>query len=220
VVAQAGDGGTADIGFGCLWGMFERNDDVLFVCYDNQAYMNTGVQHSGSTPSAARTATTEVVGADPGSGFGQGKKLPLLAMAHEIPCVATSTVAQLHDLEETVERALGMRGARYLHVLAPCPLGRESDPSQTIRLARLAQEAGLFPVFEREQGRVTGVSPIRSRQPVEAYLALQRRYRHLFDAEGRVARPEIVSALQAGADRNIEGFGLLAHARAASGAGS
>ena len=123
VIGQAGDGGTVDIGFGCLSGMFERNDDVLFICYDNQAYMNTGVQRSGATPPAARTATTEAVGPEPGNTFGQGKNLPALAMAHEIPYVATATVADLHDLEAKVTRAMAFRGARYLHVLVPCPLG-------------------------------------------------------------------------------------------------
>ena len=123
VIAQGGDGGTTDIGFGCLSGMFERNDDVLYICYDNEAYMNTGVQRSSATPHAARTATTAALGDEPGAPFGQGKKLPLIAMAHEIPYVATATVADLHDLEAKVERAMAMHGARYLHVLVPCPLG-------------------------------------------------------------------------------------------------
>ena len=99
VVAQAGDGGTVDIGFGCLSGMFERNDDVLFICYDNGGYMNTGVQRSAATPPAARTATTQAVGPEPGNTFGQGKDLPRIAMAHNIPYVATATVADLHDLD-------------------------------------------------------------------------------------------------------------------------
>src|SRR3974390_3341923 len=107
VVGQGGDGGTVDIGFACLSGMFERNDDVLFICYDNEAYMNTGVQRSGATPPAARTATTEAVGPHPGNAFGQGKNLPELAMAHRIPYVATATVADLHDLEDKVTRAMG-----------------------------------------------------------------------------------------------------------------
>src|SRR5689334_5542523 len=123
VVAQGGDGGTTDIGFGCLSGMFERNDDVLYICYDNEAYMNTGVQRSSATPAAARTATTPAVGEQPGNPFGQGKNLPQIAMAHEIPYVATATVSDLHDLEAKVERAMSVRGARYLHVLVPCPLG-------------------------------------------------------------------------------------------------
>src|SRR4051794_30089412 len=92
VIGQAGDGGTVDIGFGCLSGLFERNDDVLFVCYDNQGYMNTGVQRSGATPPAARTANTKPLGDHPGNSFGQGKNVPLIAMAHEIPYVATATV--------------------------------------------------------------------------------------------------------------------------------
>src|SRR6476659_10014923 len=120
VVGQGGDGGTVDIGMACLSGMFERNDDVLYICYDNEAYMNTGVQRSGATPPAARTATTQVVGPEPGNVFGQGKSAPLIAMAHEIPYVATATVADLHDLEAKVERAMAIRGARYLHVLVSC----------------------------------------------------------------------------------------------------
>src|SRR3954465_13443184 len=123
VVGQGGDGGTVDIGFAALPGMFERNDDVLFVCYDNEAYMNTGVQRSGATPPAARTATTQAVGDAPGNPFGQGKSAPLIAMAHEIPYVATATIADLRDLEYKIERAMELRGARYLHVLVSCPLG-------------------------------------------------------------------------------------------------
>jgi len=206
VVAQAGDGGTVDIGFGCLSGMFERNDDVLFVCYDNEGYMNTGVQRSSATPPAARTATTEAVGAEPGNVFGQGKSLPLLAMAHEIPYVATATVAELRDLEYKVRRAMSMHGARYIHVLVPCPLGWQAASCDTVRLARLAKETGLFPVFEAEHGEVTAVSKIRRRLDVEEYLQLQGRYRHLF---GPAPRPDVVQRIQALADRNIRRFGLL-----------
>src|SRR6186713_3153938 len=143
VIGQAGDGGTVDIGFGCLSGMFERNDDVLFVCYDNEGYMNTGVQRSGATPPAARTATTQAVGDEPGNVFGQGKSAPLIAMAHEIPYVATATVADLRDLEAKVEHAMGLRGARYIHVLVTCPLGWGSVSADTVRIARLACETGL-----------------------------------------------------------------------------
>ncbi len=206
VVGQAGDGGTVDIGFGTLSGMFERNDDVLFICYDNEGYMNTGVQRSAATPPAARTATTDVVGDEPGNGFGQGKDLPRIAMAHDIPYVATATVADLHDLERKVERAMSFRGARYLHVFVPCPLGWGSASNETIHLARLAKETGLFPVFEAEHGVVTNVSTIRRPAPVEEYLKLQRRYAHLFGAKGR---PDIVARLQAIADANIARYGLL-----------
>ncbi len=206
VIGQGGDGGTVDIGFACLSGMFERNDDVLFVCYDNEAYMNTGVQRSGATPPAARTMTTQTVGDEPGNPFGQGKNVPLIAMAHEIPYVATATVADLRDLEYKVERAMEMRGARYLHVLVTCPLGWGCNSKDSIKIARLAKETGLFPVFEAEHGEVTAVSKIRRREPVEAYLEPQKRFAHLFGEHGR---PDLVTRIQAIADRNIERFGLL-----------
>jgi pyruvate ferredoxin oxidoreductase beta subunit len=206
VVAQGGDGGTVDIGLGCLSGMFERSDDVLYVCYDNEAYMNTGVQRSGATPPAARTATTPAVGAAPGNSFGQGKDLPEIAMAHRIAYVATATVADLRDLETKVEYAMSLRGARYLHVLVPCPLGWGSAARDTVRLARLAAESGLFPVFEAEHGEVTRVRPIRRRVPVEEYLRPQARYRHLFEPE---RRDDVLARIGAEAQRNIDRYGLL-----------
>jgi pyruvate ferredoxin oxidoreductase beta subunit len=205
VVAQGGDGGTVDIGFACLSGMFERNDDVLYVCYDNEAYMNTGVQRSGSTPPAARTATTQAVGPRPGQEFTGGKNVPKIAMAHGIPYVATASVCELHDLEAKVTRAIGMRGARYLHVHVPCPLGWGSDPADTIKVARMAVQSGLFPLFEAEYGLVTTSQKIRRRVPAEDYLKLQKRFAHLFAPardEGSIAR------IQRIADANIEFFSL------------
>ncbi len=190
----------------CLSGMFERNDDVLYVCYDNEAYMNTGVQRSGATPAYARTATTEAVGPTPGAPIGQGKDMARIAMAHEIPYVATATVAELHDLEAKVERAMTMRGARYLHVLVPCPLGWGSASSDTIKLARLAQRSGLFPVYEAEHGEVTSALPIRQQVPVEEYLRPQRRYAHLFKDPPRT---DLLERIQGIADRNIARYGLL-----------
>jgi pyruvate ferredoxin oxidoreductase beta subunit len=206
VIAQGGDGGTTDIGFGCLSGMFERNDDVLYICYDNEAYMNTGVQRSSATPPAARTATTLAVGEHPGAEFGQGKNLPLIAMAHEIPYVATATVADLRDLEAKVEKAMTLHGARYLHILVPCPLGWGSASHDTIRLARLACETGLFPVFEAERGEVTAVTKIRHRTAVDEYLRPQKRFAHLFAGAGQ---PQMLARIQAQADRNIARFKLL-----------
>jgi pyruvate ferredoxin oxidoreductase beta subunit len=206
VVGQGGDGGTVDIGFGCLSGMFERNDDVLFICYDNEAYMNTGVQRSGATPPAARTATTPAVGPEPGNVFGQGKNAPLLAMAHQIPYVATATVAGLRDLEYKVSEAMKFRGARYLHILVPCPLGWGSASCDTIKIARLAEQTGLFPVFEAVGGEVVSVSAIRKHAPVEEYLRLQTRYAHLFKTPEGAAT---ISRLQKLADANIAKFGLL-----------
>jgi pyruvate ferredoxin oxidoreductase beta subunit len=206
VLAQGGDGGTVDIGFGCLSGMFERNDDVLYVCYDNEAYMNTGVQRSGSTPATARTATTPAVGAHPGNTFGQGKNMPLIAMAHNIPYVATASVADLHDLEAKVAHAMEIAGARYIHIHVPCPLGWGSNPCDTVKLARLAVESGLFPLFQAENGAVTDVTPIRRKVPVEAYLRPQKRFAHLFR---KPPDTESLAAIQAIADRNIRKFDLL-----------
>ena len=206
VLAQGGDGGTVDIGFGCLSGMFERNDDVLYLCYDNEAYMNTGVQRSGSTPATARTATTPAIGKHPGNTFGQGKNMPLIAMAHDIPYVATASVADLHDLEAKVTRAMAISGARYLHVHVPCPLGWGSNPCDTVKLARLAVESGLFPLFQAEHGAVTDVTPIRRKVPVEVYLRPQRRFAHLFR---KPPDTESLAAIQAIADRNIRKFDLL-----------
>ena len=201
VIAQGGDGGTTDIGFGCLSGMFERNDDVLYICYDNEAYMNTGAQRSSATPPAARTATTTR-----GNSFDQGKNLPLIAMAHGIPYVATATIAELRDLEAKVNRAMQMRGARYLHIFVSCPLGWGHPADQSIRIARLAKETGLFPVFEAERGEVTSVSKIRKKIPVTEYLKAQRRFAHLFSPE---LRADLIARIQETADRNVRKFGLL-----------
>jgi pyruvate ferredoxin oxidoreductase beta subunit len=207
VIAQGGDGGTTDIGFGCLSGMFERNDDVLYICYDNEAYMNTGVQRSSATPPAARTATTAAVGREPGNVFGTGKNVPLIAMAHGIPYVATASVANLRDLEYKVTRAMGIYGARYVHIHVPCPLGWGSQPEDTIKVARMAIESGLFPLFEAEYGEVTRRTTIRRQVAVTEYLKLQKRFAHLFGKEPDAARLERIQAI---ADRNIARFGLLA----------
>jgi pyruvate ferredoxin oxidoreductase beta subunit len=135
--------------------------------------------------------------------------MPELAMAHGIPYVATATVADLHDLEDKVTRAMEFRGARYIHILVTCPLGWGSAPSDTVRVARLATQTGLFPVFEAEHGEVVRSSPIRRPAPVEDYLRLQTRYAHLFDGQGNPARPDVIAHLQAMADRNIAKYGLI-----------
>jgi pyruvate ferredoxin oxidoreductase beta subunit len=206
VIAQGGDGGTTDIGFGCLSGMFERNDDVLYICYDNQAYMNTGVQRSSATPPTARTATTLPLGAEGGAPFGQGKNVPLIAMAHGIPYVATASVAYLRDLESKVTKAMSMHGARYIQILVPCPLGWGAESHDTIRLARLAVETGMFPLFEAEDGEVVSSTKIRHRVPVEDYLKPQKRFAHLF---GKQPAVETIARIQAIADKNIKKYSLL-----------
>jgi pyruvate ferredoxin oxidoreductase beta subunit len=167
--------------------------------------MNTGVQRSSATPPAARTATTAAVGDEPGNPFGQGKNLPVIAMAHGIPYVATATVAELRDLEAKVHRAMQIRGARYIHVFVPCPLGWGHASEDTIRISRLAKETGLFPVFEAEHGEVTSVSRIRRKVPVEEYLKPQKRFAHLFREPVRL---DVIGQIQAIADRNIRRYRL------------
>lgn len=206
IIAQGGDGGTTDIGFGALSGMFERNDDVLYICYDNEAYMNTGVQRSSATPPAARTATTQLVGQEPGADWGKGKDVPLIAMAHGIPYVATATVADLRDLENKVTKAMSFHGARFIQILVPCPLGWGLSSNSTVTAARMAMESGFFPVYEAEYGKITSVRKIRQKQPVLNYLKMQRRYAHL---TGKKADPNVVARLQALCDTNIKNFGLL-----------
>lgn len=206
VVAQGGDGGTVDIGFGPLSGMFERNDDVLYICYDNEGYMNTGVQRSGATPPTARTSTTQPVGHHPGNVFGQGKDMARIAMAHEIPYVATATVADLRDLEHKVAKAMTFKGARYIHVLVPCPLGWGTPSNVAVKLARSATQTGFFPVFEAEGGDVTSVQKIRRPEPIENYLKEQRRFAHLFRPK---KDEETIARLQAICDRNIMRYGLI-----------
>jgi len=187
--------------------MFERGDDVLFVCYDNGGYMNTGVQRSAATPAYARTTTTPAVGGVAGNPAAAGKDMASIAMAHRVPYVATATVADLRDLEAKVAKAMSLRGARYLHVLVPCPLGWGTPSCDTIHIARLATQSGLFPVFEAADGRITAVTPIRQRADVRDYLRAQGRYRHLFEPQPRT---DILEAIEATARRTIVDYGLLA----------
>jgi pyruvate ferredoxin oxidoreductase beta subunit len=205
VIAQGGDGSTFDIGMGCLSGMFERNDDVLYICYDNQAYMNTGVQRSGATPPLARTATTlpdaNYLGNDPQT----GKDVPQIAMAHGIPYVATASVGNIPDLEEKVSKAINIRGSRYIHIHVPCPLGWGFPTSDTIKVARLAIQCGLFPLFEAENAKIVKSVALDDLIPVDNYLMSQKRFAHLFSKNGQ---PEAISMIQNIANNNIKKYNL------------
>lgn len=204
VIVQGGDGGIGDIGFGSLSGMFERNDDALCICYDNEAYMNTGIQRSGLTPFDARTTTTPSGKVSWGNPK-QKKDLPQIAAAHHISYVATATVAYPKDLEKKVKKALSITGSKYLQIHVPCPLGWAHDPSLTIKIAKLAVQTGLYPIIEIENGELTNVRKIPSRKPVEEYLKLQGRFRHLFaTADGQ----EQIKRIQAIADENVKRYGL------------
>jgi len=199
IIAQGGDGSTADIGFQCISGMFERGHNVLYVCYDNEAYMNTGVQRSSFTPLGARTSTT------PMGNKTRKKNLPLLAADHGIPYVATATVDDFRDLQRKVKTALSIEGPKYIHILAPCPLGWGHHGELTVKICRLAKDTGLFPIYEIIDGKVTNVGKIRTKLPVEEYLKLQGRFKHLFTKGGP---SPVVAEIQEIANQNIERFNL------------
>jgi pyruvate ferredoxin oxidoreductase beta subunit len=208
VIAQGGDGATTDIGMGALSGMFDRNDDVLYICYDNQAYMNTGVQRSSATPIMARTATTTPNSIYFGNEVGTGKNVPEIAIAHNIPYVATASIANIKDLERKVSIAINIKGARYIHIHVPCPLGWGYPTSETVKIARLAIECGLFPLFEAEGGLVVSSTPIDNIIPVDAYLKSQRRFAHLFAKDASVEAVEAIECIQKIANRNMEKYKL------------
>jgi pyruvate ferredoxin oxidoreductase beta subunit len=199
IIAQGGDGSTADIGFQSISGMFERGHNVLYVCYDNEAYMNTGVQRSSFTPYGARTTTT------PMGNRTRKKNMPMIAADHGIPYVATATVDDFRDLQSKVKKGLSIEGPKYIHVLAPCPLGWGYPGELTIKISRLAKDTGLFPVYEIVDGKVTNVRKIAVKMPVEEYLKLQGRFKHLFK---RGVPTEEVAEIQEIADQNIERFNL------------
>mgnify|MGYP000387574122 CR=1 FL=1 len=205
VIVFGGDGGTIDIGFGLLSGMFERGDNILYVCFDNEGYQNTGAQASGSTIYGAATTTTPA-GAKELGAIQPKKNMPAFAVSQGLHYVATSSVAYPVDIEQKVKRALSFSGPKYLHIFNPCPVGWGFESELTIQVARLAVTTGLFPVIEVEQGEITKVLKTPEPRPkVEEYLKSQARFKHLFrDPRGK----EIINHLQKMADENIEKYGL------------
>jgi pyruvate/2-oxoacid:ferredoxin oxidoreductase beta subunit len=183
VMAWAGDGGTFDIGLQALSGAAERDEDFLYVCYDNEAYMNTGIQCSGATPWGAWTSTTPA----PRGNITRKKDIVAILAAHRIPYAATASVAFPADLHAKVQRAAGVRGTRFLHLLSPCPPGWRADPDQTVRLARLAVEARVFPLYEVWGGTDYRITHRPRGVPVADYLRGQGRFAHLgADEVGRI----------------------------------
>jgi pyruvate ferredoxin oxidoreductase beta subunit len=205
IIAQGGDGGTADIGIGCLSGMLERGHNILYVCYDNEAYMNTGVQRSGLTPFDARTSTSPSGSVSFGNQH-QKKNLLEICAAHGIPYAATATVGYPQDLMSKVKKALKIKGPKFLHVHVPCPLGWIYPMEKTMEIARIAVNTGLFPVVEFEFDKLVRSRKIgKTRQPVEDYLKAQGRFKHLFKEGGE---PELEKIRQI-AEANIQRYGLL-----------
>jgi pyruvate/2-oxoacid:ferredoxin oxidoreductase beta subunit len=176
VVAWAGDGGTFDIGLQALSGAAERGDDLLYVCYDNEAYMNTGIQRSSATPVGAWTTTTPM----PRVKRRPKKAILEIMAAHRIPYAASATVGHPEDLIAKVRRARALEGTRFLHILAPCPPGWRILPEQTLHLARLAVETRIFPLVEIEDGARVRITVVPEGQtPVARYLEAQGRFQHL-----------------------------------------
>ena len=180
IVAIAGDGGTSDIGLQALSGALERGHDFTYLCFDNEAYMNTGIQRSSSTPFGAFT-TTSPPGKKSIGQFSWKKDMPAIAVAHNIPYVATACHSYPFDLITKVEKAVATRGPAYVHILSVCPTGWRTPTDLTIRLGRLAVETGVFPLYEVEDGKYRLSFDLPKLRPVKDYLKLQGRFRHLSD---------------------------------------
>ncbi len=204
VIAIGGDGGTIDIGFGNLSGVMERGHDILYICYDNEAYMNTGIQRSGSTPYDAATTTTP-------SGkisFGNQrpkKNAPAIIAAHGVPYVATTSIGYPADFTKKIRKALSIEGPKYIQVHATCTPGWGVDSALSIEILRLAVETGLYPLYEYENGQITTVKKIKDRKPVREYLEKQKRFSHLFKMPGGDKEIEKIQHI---ADLNAKHFGL------------
>lgn len=178
VVVFAGDGGTADIGLQSLSGAMERGHNITYICYDNEAYMNTGIQRSGSTPFGAST-TTCPAGCESCGEDKPKKNLPLIMAAHDIPYVATASIAYPEDLMKKVEKAKNIDGPAYIHILQPCTTGWGYPAEKTIELGRLAVETGAWMLYEIEHGEFKVTYRPTQRKPVEEYLKQQKRFKHL-----------------------------------------
>ncbi len=206
VVVIAGDGGTVDIGMQALSGMLERGHDVCYICYDNEAYMNTGNQRSGSTPYDAST-TTSPAGAKSFGNDRPKKDMPAIAAAHGIPYIATTSVGYPKDLTTKVQKGISVDGPAYLQIHAPCNIGWGFDSAKTIEIARLAVETGLWAMYEIIDGKVTNVMKVAKSKPVEEYLKQQRRFAHLFKMPKGEEQIKIIQEI---ASANIERLSAIA----------
>jgi len=181
VVAMAGDGGTSDIGIQALSGAFERGHDLLYICFDNEAYMNTGIQRSSATPFGASTTTSPAGTRSIGQSTWK-KNMPAIAAAHGIPYVATACPSYPFDLMDKVSRGLAVDGPAYVHILSVCPTGWRSAPDLSVRIGRLAVETGIFPLYEIEDGKYKLNLDLPRLRPIEDYFNLQGRFRHLSES--------------------------------------
>jgi pyruvate/2-oxoacid:ferredoxin oxidoreductase beta subunit len=190
VLAFAGDGGTFDIGLQSLSGCADRNEDIIYVCMDNEAYMNTGIQVSSATPEFTWTGTS------PSGNTRRKKKIMEIMAAHRMPYAATASPAFPEDLERKIKKAKSIRGTRFIHVLAPCTTGWKIREDMAVKVAMLSVETNIFPLYEIEDGLKYTINYRSRRLPVERYLEVQGRYRHL--------KPEQTVLIQNEVDRSWE----------------
>ncbi|MDD5253376.1 MAG: thiamine pyrophosphate-dependent enzyme [Candidatus Omnitrophota bacterium] len=205
VIAQGGDGSTGDIGLQAISGMLERGHDILYVCYDNEAYMNTGVQRSGLTPFDTNT-TTSPAGSLSSGNLRPKKPVPEICAAHGIPYVATASAGFPQDLIRKVKKAISIKGPKYIQIHVPCPLGWRHESNQMLPVAKMAVETGLYPLFEYEFGVITARKQIVPK-PVEEYLKMQGRFKHLLN------NPVEIKKVQDVADSNIKKYNLKLEAQ-------
>lgn len=181
-VGFAGDGGTADIGIQALSGAIDRSDNIIYICYDNEAYMNTGIQKSGLTPFGAKTTTTPA-GHNVRGNIRPKKNMFEIAAAHDIPYAATATVGYMTDFLNKVKKASEIKGTKYIHVIAPCPTGWGVAVNETVDIAREIVDCGLWYLAEYENGEFTLTHDPKEFTDVSAYLRKQGRFRHLTDED-------------------------------------
>jgi pyruvate ferredoxin oxidoreductase beta subunit len=195
LLVVAGDGGTADIGLSSLSGAIERDQDFIYVCFDNESYMNTGGQRSGTTPFGARTSTTPIGRVVKGESRAPRlrKNMVEIMAAHQVSYVASTSIGYPLDLIERIQKAATVRGPSYIHCHSPCPTGWGIDTKDTVKAARLAVETGCIVLFEIENG-VRRVTKKVRKKPVQAYLELQSRFRHVLDD------PEALGSIQNAVD--------------------
>lgn len=205
VVVMGGDGGTFDIGFGGLSGMFERGHNITYICYDNEAYMNTGIQRSSATPLGAATTTSPAGKLSLGK-MERKKDMPAIAMAHGLDYVATAAICYPKDLMQKVKKAVSFTGPKYIQVHTPCCVGWGFEPALTVEMARLAVQTGLMPIFAAANGEISAVRKIGRVRPVKEYIEKQARFKHLFNSgpEGLA----VLERIQELANKNIAVWGL------------
>lgn len=189
-IAFGGDGGTYDIGIQSLSGMLERGHNILYVCYDNEAYMNTGIQRSGATPYGASTTTAPAGKVLPGK-LQLKKDLTAIAVAHKIPYAAQATIFYWKDLVNKATKALSVEGPSFINVLSPCPRGWRFPQEKTLEISKLAVETGVWPLIEIENGTWRFTYKPAQKKPVVEWLKAQGRFKHLFDEKNKHLIEEI-----------------------------